>query len=239
MRNLFSGRLFRNRRGAILAAVAAAVLAAVLLVVYLNSYRSSVDSGKRAERVLVATALIPRGTSGDLIARKHLYQVTTVQKDQLKNFAISDPGTLNDRVSANDIFPGQQLTQSDFSTEVPSAIPYQLTGPERAIAIPFDSSHGMIGQVSSGDFVDVYVGVSGDTAAGTVLTLLASNILVLVAPSAASGSNAVLRVPAIQIPKFALAADNARLWLVLRPKVGATKTPPTTATLSSLLAGGK
>ena len=84
-------RLFRNRSGAVIAGLIAAIIAVIILVVYLQSYRSSVNSGKQAERVLVATKLIPKGTSGTLIAQQGLYQVTTVQKDQLKLNAITDP----------------------------------------------------------------------------------------------------------------------------------------------------
>lgn len=249
MQNLFAGKVFKNRGGAIIAAVAAAVLATILLIVYLNSYRSSVNSGKRPERVLVATALIPRGTSGALIAQKGLYQVTSVQKDQLKNLAISDPGAIGDRVAAADIFPGQQLTQDEFSTEAQTSIPYQITGAQRAIAVPVDAVHGLTGQVATGDFVDIYVGISGSTSTtapgtstvpitATQVKLLAADVLVLVAPGA-GGANAVIRVKSPDVAKFAYVADNERFWFVLRPRVGATKTPPATATLGSLLAGGK
>ena len=55
-------------------------LAAVLLVAYLHSYRSSVSGGAQPMTVLVAKNLIPRGTSGALIAQQHLYQVSTVPK---------------------------------------------------------------------------------------------------------------------------------------------------------------
>jgi hypothetical protein len=49
----------------------------------------------------------------------------------------------------------------------------------------------------------------------------------------------IVRVTARDAAKFALAADNTKIWLVLRPQVGASQTPPTTATLATLLAGGK
>jgi Flp pilus assembly protein CpaB len=232
-------RLFRNRSGAVIAGVAVALIAIVLLIVYLNSYRSSVNSGKRPERVLVATKLIQRGTSGNVIASQGLYQVTTVQKDQLVAGAISDPSALQGRTAAADIFPGQQLTQPAFTTEGASGLAYQLSGRQRAIAIPVDSAHGLVGQVQAGDFVDVYVGTNSTaaTSGGTsqaLLTLLAPDILVLVAPGTSS-SNAILRVTTAQAPKFAFAADNTRIWLVLRPQVGASPTPPETVTLASLL----
>ena len=230
-------RLFKNRSGAVIAGAIAALVAVILLVIYLHSYRSSVNSGTQPERVLVATRLIANGTSGTLIAKQGMYQVTTVQRNQLKLNAITDPSALNDRVTVSDIFPGQQLTQTEFSTEAPTSIPYVISGTERAIAIPVDSAHGLIGQVSAGNSVDVYVGVSGGTSAGgTVVTLLAPDIYVLVAPGSGS-DNAVLRVNSNQAAKFAYAADNERIWLVLRPQVGASPTLPTKATLATLLAG--
>lgn len=236
-------RLFKNRGNAVVAGIVVAILAIVLLFVYLRSYRSSVNSGKQPERVLVATKLIPRGTSGKLIAQQGLYQVASVQKDQLQTFAITDPSAIAGRLAANDILPGQQLTQGDFTTENATSIPYEINGPQRAIAISVDSEHGLVGQVAAGDFVDVYIGTNGpasgstSTAAGAsqpLLSLLAADVYVLVAPGVGS-SNAILRVTAQEAPKFAFAADNTRIWLVLRPQVGASKTPPERVTLASLL----
>jgi Flp pilus assembly protein CpaB len=238
-------KLFRNRSGALIAGLIAAIIAVVLLVVYLKSYRSSVNSGKRTERVLVATKLIPAGTSGTLIASQGLYLVTTVQQDQLKLNAITDPSALNDRVAAGDIFPGQQLTQDDFTTESPQSIPYQIVGKQRAIEIPVDANHGLIGQIAAGNFVDVYVGVSGAGTAkggagnGQLVTLLAADVFVLSPPGGTNSSGVILRVPTQQVAKFAYAADNATIWLVARPQVGAAPTPPSTATLATLLAGVK
>ncbi len=229
-------RLFRNRGGAVIAGIVAAVIAVILLIVYLNSYRSSVNSDKAPERVMVATKVIKAGTSGDIIARTGLYQVTAVQKDQLKLNALTDPAALADRVAVADIFPGQQLTQDDFTTESQTGVAYQLVGRQRAIAIPTDSAHGVGGVVSSGNFVDVYTGVAAS--GGELVTLLAQDVYVINAPVDGTG-NFILRVPTGQAAKFAFASDNTKIWLVLRPQVGAARTRPVTATLSTLLAGAK
>ena len=229
-------RLFRNRSGAVAAGIGAAVIAVILLIIYLNSYRSSVNSTKAPERVLVATKVIKAGTSGDIIARQSLYQVTAVQKDQLKLNAISDPAVLADRVAVSDIFPGQQLTQDDFTTETQTGLAYQLAGRERAIAIPTDAVHGVGGVVSSGNFIDMYIGTSDSS--GGLVTLFASDVYVITAPPGGAG-NYILRIPTAQAAKFAFASDNTKIWLVLRPQVGASRTPPTTARLSTLLAGVK
>src|SRR3954447_13482061 len=199
MQEVFAGRLFKTRGGAVLIGGVAAVLAAILLIVYLHSYRSSVNSGSQPMTVLVAKSLIPKGTSGSLIAQQGLYQVTSVPKDQLKQLAITDPKALSGNVTVSDIFPGQQLTANDLSIEGANSIPSVITGKARAIAIPVDGAHAIAGQLQSGDHVDVYVGLSAN--GGPLIKLLASNVLVLAAPSAGgtgvSGSggnaNAVLK----------------------------------------------
>jgi Flp pilus assembly protein CpaB len=230
--------LFKTRGGAVLIGGVAAVLAAILLIVYLRSYRSSVNSGTRPMTVLVAKSLIPKGTAGNLIAQESLYQVTTVPRSQLKTLAISDPAALSDRIAAADIFPGQQLTQPDFTTEGAGSVSSTLTGVQRAIAVPVDSTHGVAGTVQAGDHVDIYVAVNSTTQ-GPVLKLLVPNVLVIIPPGANGAGNAVLQVTTKQAPIFAYAADNARLWFVLRPVVGAKPTPPSLVTAADLLAGTK
>ena len=59
----------------------------------------------------------------------------------------------------------------------------------------------------------------------------------LVAPGNGSAERDPPRSTPNQAAKFAYAADNERFWLVLRPQVGASPTPPRDATLASLLAG--
>lgn len=227
MQDVFAGRLFRTRGGAVVIGAIAAVLAAILLVVYLKSYRSSVKSGTQPMTVLVAKSLIPRGTSGTLIAQQHLYQVTSVPQNQLKALAIVDPKTLSGSVTATDIFPSQQLTASDFTATPVNSIPAQLTGDRRAIAISVDSTHDVGGLVQTGDHVDMYVSVNN------VIKLFASNVLVLSASS--GGGNLILRVNTAHAAKFAYAQDFAKFWLVLRPQVGATPTSPSFVTLPTLL----
>src|SRR5262249_5592718 len=81
----------------------------------------------------------------------------TIRESQLLNGAISDPSSLLGRAASRDIYKGQQLTAADFSASATS-LPSTLTGEERAISIPLDAAHGLIGQVRAGDHVDVYAG---------------------------------------------------------------------------------
>ena len=119
--------------------IAAAVLAAILLVVYLVQYRSSVnestapDAGARREEP---------DPEGDVRHRDRREGAVPGRercaKDDLKIGAISDPAYLNGRVAVADIFPGQQITTADLSAGSTDAIPTQLSGKQRAVAIPVE-----------------------------------------------------------------------------------------------------
>jgi Flp pilus assembly protein CpaB len=217
--------------------IAAAALAAILLIAYLIQYRSSVNDSTAPTPVLVAKNLIPKGTSGTVIAEKQLFQAATLAKDDLKVGAISDPAYLNGRVAVADIFPGQQITTADLTAGLTDAIPTQLTGKQRAVAIPVNGARGLVGYVASGDRVDIYFETPG--AGGTVLGLLASNVLVMRAPDTA-GAPAILRLPAPQAQTMALAADTGTLWFLLRPAGDAKEAPRkavTTQQLQALITG--
>ena len=135
--------------------------------------------------MLVAKNLIPKGTSGTIIAKKELFQVASLPKDDLKVGAISDPAYLNGRVAAADIFPGQQITTADLSVGTTEAIPTKLTGIERAVAIPVDGARGLVGYTAQGDHVDIYVNLVGG--GGNMLTLLAPDVEIMRAPAAGPG----------------------------------------------------
>ena len=78
--------------------------------------RNSVKGSTEPGTVLLATRLIPKGTSWSSIAANNLFTVTTIPKGQIAPRAISDPAVLQGRVAAGDIYQHQQLTMSDFTT---------------------------------------------------------------------------------------------------------------------------
>jgi Flp pilus assembly protein CpaB len=213
--------------------IAAAALAAILLIAYLVQYRSSVNSSTADTPVLVAKNLIPKGTSGTVIAEKQLFQGAQLPKNDLKVGAISDPAYLNGRVAVVDIFPGQQITTADLSAGLTDAIPTQLTGKQRAVAIPVGGARGLVGYVASGDRVDIYYETGSSN--GTVLGLLAPNVLVMRA-AAADGSPTILRADAALAQTLALASDSGTLWFLLRPAGDAKEPPKKSITSAELLA---
>jgi SAF domain len=95
--------------------IAAVVLAAILIVVYLERGRVRVEGQNAPATVLVAKQLIPQGTPGTLIVSQSMYAPTTLPPAEVEVGAISDPAYLGGRTAAVDIFPGQQLTATDFA----------------------------------------------------------------------------------------------------------------------------
>jgi Flp pilus assembly protein CpaB len=235
-----TGKLTSTRGGAIALGIGAAALAGILLVVYLNRYRDSVQGETAPTSVLVAKNLILAGTSGTILADKKLFEATTIPQSEVKLGALADPAYINGRVAAVDIFPGQQLTTTDFSATTTTAVVTKLSGTQRALSIPIDSIHGSLAEVHPGERVDVYVAFtseSGATGGQALVKLFRPNVMVLGIPAATTtgAGQVILRVPSADAADYAFAADNAKFWFALRPQVTAKATKPDTATAGSLL----
>jgi len=228
--------LFTTRRGSLLVGAAAAVLAGLILFVYLHSYRNSLNSTAAPASVLVAKNLIQKGTPGDIIGTSDQFQVASVPKGQLQVGALTDPAALSGRVAVADIYPGQQLTETSFAYAAPGTLQTKITGTDRAIALSIDAEHGMIGQISAGDHVDIFMGFALQGAGGTqpVIKLLMADVLVLRAPLAGNGV-VTLRAPMREAAQLAYAADNGHLWFVLRPASGAKTVNPGIVNAQTLL----
>ena len=226
-----SGRM-SSRGWAIALGIGAVVLAAILLVVYLDRYRARVGGRNAPTPVLVAKQLIPTGTPGSIVATNSMYAPTTLPKKEVEVGAVSDPSYLAGRAAAADIFPGQQITASDFAASDTTSVDSQITGTQRAFSIAMDNVHGSLSQVQAGDTVDVYISVSGN------VKLFQPNVKVLTIPALpgpSGGSNLVLQIETAQAAKWLYAADNTQLIFVLRPVVGAKPTKPSQANASTVL----
>lgn len=230
--------LFSTRRRSLVAGGAAALLAGIVLVAYLQNYRNSVNSAAATAPVLVAKNLIPKGTSGDIIASTDQFQVAEIPKSQFKDGAITDPAALTGRIALTDIYPRQQLTAADFTGTAVDTIGNRITGDQRAIAISMDATHGMVGQISSGDRIDIYVGINR-LGGQPVIKLLMADVTVLRAPIGAGGGIFILKASTRQAAVLAWAADNARMWFVLRPPSGARTVVPGFVGAQTLLLGLK
>jgi len=217
----------------------AVILAAFLLLVYLRSYRNSVKSTSAPVQALVAKRYIPKGTTWDTIAKNGYFEATVISKGALAEGAIIDSAAVRGQVAVTDIFPAHQLLVTDFAvTATSSALSGVLKGKWRAIAITLDPQHGLTPQIQTNDRVDVY------TQNGAVLGLLKPNVLVLQAPNqvasdttAPTSTDYVLKVPVKDVPRFAFASDNTKIWFVLRGQKRAGVTPQHFVTATNLFAG--
>ena len=229
MENLLPKSLLgSSNRRAIIAGAAALILAVILLLVYLSHYRSSVKSSNSTSSVLVAQSFIQKGTGAVDAAKRGLWELTPIPKSELKEGAVSDSALFQGQVALTDIYPGQQLTATDFGVtaiapSLSGSAELEGVGPKkgtwRAIAIPLDDSHGISPQTQTGDHVDVYTAFNGVTA------LFMPNVLILAAPNQSASNTAapvsgnyILRVSSKDAPKFMYASDNSTIWFALRPQ---------------------
>jgi Flp pilus assembly protein CpaB len=219
-----SSKLFRTRQGTLVLGVVAAVLAAIALIAYLNHYRSSVNGGTVPVSVLVAKPLIPKGTAGDTVGSKGLYQVTNIPQKEVQAGAFTSPASLTGRVALKDIYPGQQLTESDFGS-APTGLTGQLPKDLRAVTVALDSPSEVGGQVSTGDYVDVWALMSVQRGSQTVPVArqILQKMYVL---NTGSNGNVTLRATPRQAGELAFASQNDKIWLTLRPAIGSVSKPP-------------
>jgi pilus assembly protein CpaB len=233
--------LFTTRRGSLLVGAAAALVAGVILLVYLHNYRNSLNSSAANVSVLIAKNLIPKGTPGNIVGSGDQFQVAQVPKSQLKVGALTDPSALSGRIALTDIYPNQQLTAAEFAYAAPGTLQTSIAGVDRAMTVSIDSAHGMLGQVAAGDHIDIYwlAQVSGPNGARPVVKFLFEDVPVLRAPLSGGSGLYTLKVTSRQAPSLAYAADNGRLWFVLRPASGAKTAILAPTSLQTLLAGYK
>jgi Flp pilus assembly protein CpaB len=241
-------RSLSTREGTLAFAGLAGVLALAVLLVFMNGYKKSVDDGAQPVTVLVARDALPKGTPGDVLAQKGMFQATGLKREQVKEGAITDPASLRGLVAAHDLVRGQQLTTADF-VQPGNGVLSRLDAGQRAVTVPFDSAHGALGNVRTGDHVDVYAGFEvepgGSGRSHPVLRELLQDVVVLEAPGedkqgglgGTPTKNLVLRVDAQRAPELAFASDNGKLWIALRPPAGARPNVPSLVTLDRLLLG--
>jgi Flp pilus assembly protein CpaB len=239
-------RWLTTRQGTVVIALVSALLAAGIIVYALREYRHSVSTGGQRETVLVAAQAIEKGTSGDAIGVGQLFRTMTISAKQALPGVITDPSVLQNKVATANIYAGSQLTAADFTT-ASSEFVTKLAKTQRALSVPLEGAHGLIGNVHVGDHVDVYASFPERAGSPPVLRLLAPNVEILNAGQLTSGSglasnqanavnNVILEVNTRQAAKIAFAVDNGKIWLTLRPGNGGSPQDQA-VTLSSILAG--
>ena len=239
-------RMLGTRSGTLTLAAGAAVMAALVLVAFLSQYRDNVKGGTAPTMALVAGGMIPKGTAGDAVISDGLFKPTTVPTDELKEGTLTNTAALAGQVAVRDIYPGEQITAADFAGDG-DPIRGKLTGDQRAVALPVDTAHGLIGTVRAGDRVDVYAAFNasgGRNGAGRpVVRTLLQNVLILAVPAGGEEldqgklGDVMVRASDQQAAALAFAAENGKVWMALRAPAGATEQRPASVDLDALLSG--
>jgi len=222
------GASSRGRNGLIAALLG--LLAIVLLAVALKS--SNTKSGAPAAasalpRVVLADRAIPKGGSLEAAVAEGALHPSRMHADELREGAVTDVSALRGKVAAHDILRGQQIVAGDFKAS-DDAYNGHLSRYERAVAVPLDPAHGLVGDVKVGDHVDV-LGAIELTYNGTkvpVVRRLARNVVVLrAAEKIEEGSTkagvVTLKVSDTVAANIAFAVESGKVWLLRRPAAGA------------------
>jgi Flp pilus assembly protein CpaB len=234
--NVLSTKVLTTRKGTVAVGVGAAVLAGIVLLVYLNQYRNNVNAQAKTVSVLVAKSLIQKGTPGDVVGSQSLFETSSIAKTDLKSGALVDPASLKGRVATADVFPGQQITATNFAVGAVAPLLGSLANEQRAISIPIDAAHSLSGQLVSGDHVDVYVGMNAQMAGGpprAIIKLAMQDLYVLNA-----AGTITFRVTPTQAGALAFAVENGSIWLALRPTTGAARVKAPVIDANALLGKG-
>jgi len=222
-----------TRRGAYTIAAVTATLAGLVLLVFINRYKDDVNAGLAPAPVLIADRLIPRGTSGAEVVTQKLFKPVAVAEENIRPGAVTQAAQISANVAVRNVLPGQQITTADFAA-VGDPIRSRLAKRERAIQIPVDAIHGLLRVLRPGDRVDIlaaFNATSAGTATGTpTLEPLVRDIRIM----SNLGSSVILETTDQQGAKLAFAADNAKLWFMLRPPIGATDSKPSSVSQDSL-----
>ena len=236
-----------SRTWSLVAAAVAAIVAGILVVSAINDAKQ--DAGAAAggtASVVVADRLIAKGSSGIAIASEQSFRLSDVRSGAVVEGAVTDISQVRDRVATKDIYPGQQITTADFAVG-DGSLATKLARNERAVSVPVDTAHGLIGEVRAGDHVDVLAGFNQQGTTGRsrpVLKAIANNVTVLKTPKAASsggGQNGVitLKVARSDAAQIAFASDNGKVWVVLRAPGSARNASSQVVSADSLLIGVK
>src|ERR671911_1638898 len=136
-------------------AVALALVAALLTSFYVTNYQRNVRQEETNVPIWVAKKDIPAGTSGADIERKGMLEKSEIVRRSVVPGAISNPDQVAELVTSQPIFAGEQVSTRRFSTPSQRGIKAQLTGVQRAIAIPGDEHQLLAGTLKAGDKVDL------------------------------------------------------------------------------------
>ncbi len=233
-------------------AIALALVAAGLTMFYVTNYQRNVRKDETNVQVFVAKVDIPAGLSGADVASRRMMSKSDVVRRAVVPGAISNPAQLATLVTTEPIYAGEQVSTRRFSSPAQRGILAQLTGVQRAIAIPGNKNQLLAGTLKNGDKIDLVATFEVPEGSSSHVTrIVLRNIEVLRAPSGTEGEAAskissdtagfavMLKVTDTQVQKLHWVFTAATAWhLELRPGTEAADSPENVESWYSVLREG-
>jgi Flp pilus assembly protein CpaB len=216
-------------------AVGLALIAALLTTFYVANYKRHVRQSESTVTVYVAKRDIPQGTPGATLLKHGFLTTSQVVQRTVVPGAISSPDEVQNLLTRQDIFAGEQITLRRFASHTEQGVRALLHGTLRAVSLPGTPDQLLAGTLKTGDHVDVIANLkTGDCSTCFASRDVARNLLVLDAPSLAPGAKVTNTESAVMLAvsdrreeqKVWFAVQNATGWaLALRPVSGAADSP--------------
>ena len=129
--------------------------ARLLVFYYVGQERNRLQDGEEHVSVWVATKNIPEGTVGSTLESGGYIEKAEVERDLIAPGALLQPNDVSNKLVANTIYKGEQVSALRFRSEAEKGIRAQLTGTLRAVQVPGSKDQFLSGTLESGDRVDV------------------------------------------------------------------------------------
>ena len=143
----------------ILIAIGLAAVAALLTVYYVGNVKKDVKQGDDLVSIYVAAKDIPAGTAGSEVVKGGMLEAKEVARRSIVPGAISNPEQIDDLVSSETIYAGEQVTARRFQPVEQQGIVAEISGNVRAIQVPGDQHQLLAGTLRKGDRVDVVASI--------------------------------------------------------------------------------
>lgn len=231
-------------------AIALALVAALLTSFYVTNYQRDVRKDETNVPVWVAKRDIPVGTSGADIQNRGLLEESEIVRRSVVPGAISNPAQVADLVATQPTYAGEQISTRRFASPAERGIRAQLTGVQRALAVPGEAQQLLAGTLKDGDRIDVVA--SWTYPEGSVFhvsRIILRDIRVLDAPIGTAAAekltsgrdgaySATLAVTDSQVQKLFWAMKNGEWQFQLRPPTKAADSPENVESARSMLVEG-
>jgi pilus assembly protein CpaB len=156
----------------LIAALVVAALGAVLVFLYANNARNAALDGQQRVTVLVATAEIAAGTTGQQAAEAGAFQEKDVPAEDVVPNAINSVTPIQSLIALSTIYPGQQIIINQWGTTTStSAIP--VPDGQVALSVSLGDPERVAGFVTPGSQVAIFA------TGGPAVRLLLADVTVI------------------------------------------------------------